>query len=199
MKTVYINKLQPEYKEYVLSKDPATLQDANNLAVALWRRKNPEDIPLKPKSIFAVETDLGFEKNDKMTEEEKQICIDAIRNNRNKGQSSRQSGGFTSYNNSNSNGNSQQSKPKKDKKKKDKDFNTIKCWFCNKPGHTQIECFSRKNQGKPLTWRNKEIKSKFHNNKIFALIDLDNVEEMKEWTRKIEEEAKLSELPKDFQ
>ena len=69
----------------------------------------------------------------------------------------------------------------------------------NKPGHTQIECFSRKNQGNPLTWRNKEIKSKFHNNKIFALIDLDNVEEMKEWTRKIEEEAKLSELPKDFQ
>ena len=50
-----------------------------------------------------------------------------------------------------------------------------------------------------MTWRNKEIKSKFHNNKIFALIDLDNVEEMKEWTRKIEEEAKLSELPKDFQ
>ena len=134
-----------------------------------------------------------------MTEEEKQICIEAIRNNRNKGQSSRQSGGFTSYNNGNSNGNSQQSKPKKDKKKKDKDFNTIKCWFCNKPGHTQIECFSRTNQGKPLTWRNKEIKSKFHNNKIFALIDLDNVEEMKEWTRKIEEEAKLTELPKDFQ
>ena len=199
MKTVYINKLQPEYKEYVLSKDPATLQDANNLAVALWRRKNPEDIPLKPKSIFSVEAELGIEKNDKMTEEERQICIDAIRNNRNKGQSSRQSGGFTSYNGNNSDRNSQQSKPKKDKKKKDKDFNTIKCWFCNKPGHTQIECFSRKNQGKPLTWRNKEIKSKFHNNKIFALIDLDNVEEMKEWTRKIEEEAKLSELPKDFQ
>ena len=60
MKTVYINKLQPEYKEYVLSKDPATLQDANNLAVALWRRKNPEDIPLKPKSIFSVEAELGF-------------------------------------------------------------------------------------------------------------------------------------------
>ena len=93
-----------------------------------------------------------------------------------------------------SNGNNQQSKPKKDKKKKD--FTTIKCWFCNKPGHTQIECFSRKNQGKPLTWRNKEIKSKFHNNKTFALVDLENVEEMKEWTRIIEEEAQLMELPK---
>ena len=70
-----------------------------------------------------------------------------------------------------------------------------------KTGHTQIECFSCKNQGKPLTWRNKEIKSKFHSNKIFALVDLDNVEEKKEWTRKIEEEAQLMELPKtqDFQ
>ena len=182
----------------MLSKDPATLQDANNLAVALWRRKNPEDIPLKPKSIFSVEAELGIEKNDKMTEEERQICIDAIRKNCNKGQSSRQSGGFTSYNSNNGNGNNQQAKPKKDKKKKDKDYNTIKCWFCNKPGHTQIECFSRKNQGKPLTWRNKEIKSKFHNNKIFALINLDNVEEMKEWTRKIEEEAKLTELQRIF-
>ena len=46
MKTVYINKLQPEYKEYILYKEPANLQEANNLAVALWRRKNPEDIPL---------------------------------------------------------------------------------------------------------------------------------------------------------
>ena len=50
-------------------------------------------------------------------------------------------------------------------------------------------------------WRNKEIKSKFHNNKIFALVDLENVEKMKEWTNKIEEEAQLMELPKnqDFQ
>ena len=44
--------------EYVLSKDPTNFQEANNLAVALWRRKNPEDIPLKPKSIFAVEAEL---------------------------------------------------------------------------------------------------------------------------------------------
>ena len=49
MKMVYINKLQPEYKEYVLSKELANFQEANNLAVALWRRKNPEEIPLKPK------------------------------------------------------------------------------------------------------------------------------------------------------
>ena len=147
MKKVYINKLQPEYKEYVLSKDPTNFQEANNLAVALWRRKNPGDVPLKPKSIFAVEAKFGLEQNDNMTEEEKQICINAIRNNHNKGQNSHQSGGFSDYSTNNSNGNKQQSKPKKDKKKKEKGFNTIKCWFCSKTGHTQIECFSCKNQG----------------------------------------------------
>ena len=29
---------------------------------------------------------------------------------------------------------------KKDKKKKDNNYTAIKCWFCNKTGHTQIEC-----------------------------------------------------------
>ena len=46
MKTVYINKLQLEYKEYVLSIDPTSFQDSNNHAVALWKRKNPEDISI---------------------------------------------------------------------------------------------------------------------------------------------------------
>ena len=83
------------------------------------------------------------------------------------------------------------------REKKDSTFTTIKCWFCNKTGHTQIECKTRKNQKKTLTWRKKEVKSKYHNNKIFALIDLEDLNEMKEWTHKIEEEAKLMELPKN--
>ena len=73
MKTAYINKLQPEYKEYVLSKEPGNFQEANRMAVALWRRKNPEGIPLKPKSIFAVEAEFGLEKNSDMSEEESEI------------------------------------------------------------------------------------------------------------------------------
>ena len=36
-------------KNIVLGKEPATFQDANNLAIALWRRKNPEGVSLKPK------------------------------------------------------------------------------------------------------------------------------------------------------
>ena len=127
IKTVYINKLQPEYKEYVLSKEPGNFQDANNLVVALWRGKLPEGIPLKPKSIFAMETEFGIEQNSDILEEERKICIIAIRNSQNNGQNSRQSGGFSKYNNSTSKGNNQQSKPTKDKKKKENGFNTIKC------------------------------------------------------------------------
>jgi hypothetical protein len=54
---------------------------------------------------------------------------------------------------------------------------------------------------KPLTWRKKEIKSKYHSNKIFTITDLDDIDEIKEYTKKIEEEARLMELPKtqDFQ
>ena len=47
----------------------------------------------------------------------------------------------------------------------------------------------------------KEIKSKYHSNKIFSITDLDDIDEIKEYTQKIEEEARLMELPKtqDFQ
>ena len=54
---------------------------------------------------------------------------------------------------------------------------------------------------KPLTRRKKEIKSKYQSNKIFSITDLDDIDEIKEYTQKIEEEARLMELPKtqDFQ
>ena len=55
-KIIFINKLVPAYKEYVLAKEAATFQEANNLAVALWRRRFPEGISIKLKSIFAVES-----------------------------------------------------------------------------------------------------------------------------------------------
>ena len=118
MKTVYINKLQPEYKKYVLSREPGNFQDANNLALALWRRKNPEGIPLKPKSIFAIEAEFGLKQNSDMSEEKRQICINAIKNSRNKGQNSWQSGGFSNQSNSTSYRNKQQSKPTETRRKR---------------------------------------------------------------------------------
>ena len=138
MKIMFINKLKPEYKKYLLSKEPENFQETNNMAVALWSRKYPKRVHLKSKSIFAVEAEFGLSQNSNLSEEEKKICINTIKNNRNNGQNFRQNGGFSNYNNTNSNGNNQQSKPKKDKKRKDTGFNTIKCWFCNKTGHSKL-------------------------------------------------------------
>ena len=42
MKTLFINKLAPIYKDYVLAKDPATLNDAAELAVNMWKKKIPK-------------------------------------------------------------------------------------------------------------------------------------------------------------
>ena len=61
--------------------------------------------------------------------------------------------------------------------------------------HTKVKCRTRKNQ-KKITWRNKEVKSKYLSHNIFALIDLEDLDKIKELTHKMEEEAKLMELPK---
>ena len=187
MKTVYINKLQPEYKEYVLSKETANFQEANKLAVALWRRKNPEGMPVKPQTVFAISIDFGLNQCFNLSEEEREICINTLRNNRNNGQNFRQSGRFSNYSNNSSNSNFQQSKPQKDKKRKENGATAIKCWFCNKTGHTLMEFRKRKSMNKPLTWRKREIKLKYHNNKIFVITDLDDLDEIKKHTQKIEE------------
>ena len=41
MKTLFINKLAPAYKDYVLSQEPDSLNAATNTARAMWKRKNP--------------------------------------------------------------------------------------------------------------------------------------------------------------
>ena len=66
---------------------------------------------------------------------------------------------------------------------------------------TRQDTSKGKAQNKPLTWSKREIKSKYHNNKIFALNYLDYLDEIKGYTQKIKEDAKLMELPKnqDFQ
>ena len=119
MKTVYINKLQPEYKDYVLSREPANFQEANNYVVALWKRKNPEGVTQKPSTVFAIESDFGLNQNSNLSEEEREICINALKNSRNNGQNSRQNSGFSNYSSNSGYSNTQQSKPKKDKKKKE--------------------------------------------------------------------------------
>ena len=54
--------------------------------------------------------------------------------------------------------------------------------------HKQIESKKRKAQNKPLTWRNKEVKSKYHNREIMALIDLEDMCEIREWKKRWQKE-----------
>ena len=73
---------------------------------------------MKPTTVFAIESDFGL-KNSNLSEEDKEICINALRNRKNQGQNSRQNGGFSEYSN-NSGYSNNQTKPKKDKKNKEK-------------------------------------------------------------------------------
>ena len=138
----------------------------------------------------------------------------AIRNKRNNQSYSRNNQGNFNTNSNNSthtnNGNLDTSnsgqQPKGQGTKKNKpsaSYEAITCWFCNKKGHTQLECRTRIKQGKPLTWKNKEVKSKFHSKKIMMITDFGDMEEAKEWIDKIETEAKQTEKPSasspDFQ
>ncbi len=43
MKTLFINKLAPAYKDFVLSQEPGLLNDATNMARAMWKRKHSAD------------------------------------------------------------------------------------------------------------------------------------------------------------
>ncbi len=53
-----------------------------------------------------------------------------------------------------------------------------------------------------MTWKNREVKSKFHSRKILVITDFGDINEAKEWTEKMEAEAKQKEKPtneQDFQ
>jgi hypothetical protein len=41
IKTLFINKLAPSYRDYLLSQEPGTLNDATNMARVMWKRKHP--------------------------------------------------------------------------------------------------------------------------------------------------------------
>jgi hypothetical protein len=95
--------------------------------------------------------------------------------------------GHTSYNqnsgtyNQNSGNTGQANKGQgKKKNKSSTGYDTIRCWFCNKKGYTQIKCRTRLRQNKSLTWKNKEVKSKFHSNKIMLITDFGNMDEARD-------------------
>jgi hypothetical protein len=53
-----------------------------------------------------------------------------------------------------------------------------------------------------MTWKNKEVKSKFHSKKIVVITDFGEMDKAREWRERIKTEAKLPERPtngQDFQ
>ena len=82
--------------------------------------KNPEGVPIKPKTVFAINTDFGLNQNSKFSEEEREICINVIRNSRNNRHNYGQNCGFSNYSSNLDIANSKQFRPKKDKKRKQK-------------------------------------------------------------------------------
>jgi hypothetical protein len=144
-----------------------------------------------------------------LPEDVREECITAIRNKRNNAFRNNQQGNtsqnsYSGYQGSNS---GQSTNQNKGQKKKNKNSNTstyesITCWFCNKKGHTQIKCRTRIRQNKPLTWKNKEVKSKFYPKKILVITDFGDMDEAREWRERIKNKAKLPERPtngQDFQ
>jgi hypothetical protein len=43
MKTLFLNKLAPSHKDFVLSQEPGLLNAATNMARAMWKQKHPPD------------------------------------------------------------------------------------------------------------------------------------------------------------
>ena len=214
MKTLFINKLAPTYKDYVLSHEPGSLNEATNLARAMWKRKHPVDQMPKLQNLTmspltaTLEDTLG-----NLPDDIREECINAIRNKRNNTFRNNQSSSLQSNSNGqssnngqskfkNNNQNEQKPKNKNANNAGSSNYNTITCWYCNKKGHTQVECRTRIRENKPMTWRNKEVKSKFHSRKILVITDFGDMDEAREWRERMEAEAKLTEKPtndQDFQ
>jgi hypothetical protein len=142
-------------------------------------------------------------------EDIREECILVIKNKKNNPfcnnqQSNNQQSNYSGYQGSNNGQSTNQNKGQKYKNKNSNNttYETITCWFCNKKGHTQIDCRTRIRHNKPLTWKNKEVKSKFHSEKILAITDFGDMDEVREWREKIENKAKHPEKPtndQDFQ
>jgi hypothetical protein len=139
MKTLFINKLASSYKDYVLSKEPNTLNHATNMARAMWKHKNPsgqlpklQNLTMSP-ITSAIENSLNG-----LPEDIREECILAIKNKRNNTfrtnqQGNSQQGNYSGYQGSNNGQSANQNKGQKKKgKNSNSTYDTLTCWFCNK-------------------------------------------------------------------
>jgi hypothetical protein len=143
-----------------------------------------------------------------LPEDIREECILAIKSKRNNtfcnNQGNSQQNNYSGYQGSNNGQSKNQNKGQKQKNKNSNNltYDTITCWFRNKKGHTQIKCQTRIRQNKPMTWKNKEVKSKFHSKKILVITNFGDMDEAREWREKNKNEVKLPKRPtngQDFQ
>jgi hypothetical protein len=149
MKTLFINKLAPAYKDFVLSQEPDSLNDATNMARAMWKRKHPADQLPKLQNLTVSPLTASVEDTlSNLPDDIRDECIMAIKSKRNNSFRNNQGSSQQNYYGSNNGQTQNKSKNKGDQKRKPKTdnnstYNTITCWYCNKKGHTQIECRTR--------------------------------------------------------
>jgi hypothetical protein len=139
MKTLFINKLSLSYKDYVLSQEPETLNDATNMARAMWKRKHPVgQLPILQNLTMSPITKAIEETFNGLPEDIREEYILAIKDKRNNtfrnNQGNTQQNNYCGYQGSN---NGQPKNENKGQKRKNKNssnstYDKITCWFCSK-------------------------------------------------------------------
>jgi hypothetical protein len=80
METLFINKLAPNFKDFMLSQEPESLNANTNTAKAMWKRKlsHRQNIPkLQNISIIPITTDIEESLNS-VPDDIRKECIMAI-------------------------------------------------------------------------------------------------------------------------
>ncbi len=102
IKTLFIKKLAPAYKDYVLSQKPDSLNPTTNIARAMWKRKNLNGVEM-PKIQELTMSPITSEIENTLQHLPKDIRDDsimAIRNKRNHQNRSNYQGNYSDNQNS---------------------------------------------------------------------------------------------------
>ena len=140
MKMLFINKLVvPSYNDYVLSQETGTLNNATNMARAMWKRKHPaSQLPKLQNMTMSPITAAIEETLNDLPEDNREECILAIKSKRNNIFRNNQSNSQQNNHSNNPNSNNGQAKnqnkgqQQKNKNSSNSTYDTITCWFYNK-------------------------------------------------------------------
>jgi hypothetical protein len=143
MKTLFINKQAPSYKDFVLSQAPGLLNDATNMARAMWKWKHPADqLPkLQNLSISPLTASVEDTLNN-LPDDIREECILAIKSKRNNSVRPNQNNSQQNYSNNQGSYNGQAKNKNKgqnnqkqiNKNTGNSNYDTITCWYCSKKG-----------------------------------------------------------------